>query len=248
MNSPVKLEIKAEVDKNAVHRLLNGAEILLKPFGIGLSILSYNLALYRLENAVEIAKKAHDILKENGIHPCKVDPKFMCRFIDLATLENDKKIQEMWANLLVNESQTEDTNYVFLEILSQLNSSGANLLNEIYQNALKSGYDPFSDYLDQTCQDLDGGSLAKSVMAYNNDPNMFLISAASKMTQGEKLPQSQANIKIMNVLEKNSLIRVTTYKSYLPTQNNEEYQFSTYASITPFGYEFVEACSGVEIE
>lgn len=57
-------------------------------------------------------------------------------FIEYATIEEDDNIQDMWANLLVNgthESRSTEINRSFIEILSQISSTEAQILREIYK-------------------------------------------------------------------------------------------------------------------
>ena len=144
----------------------------------------------------------------------------------------------MWANLLAGESVNNE-NAIFVNILKELSSNGANLLEAIYERALKDNYDPHEDFINLTCDDEDYGSFSKQVTDYESEPNMFLISSATLSEKGRKSKAAKENFELLTHMQHLGLIKVQTLKADRQTRR---YTYATYASITPLGFKFMKAC------
>ena len=235
---PIKAEIKAEISEESQRSIIRGAANVLEPFGIGASLLSDQLAFYRFKCLVEIAEKAKALCEKVGIDPKPVQNKFLARFVEEASYEDDPDLQDMWANLLAGESRDPE-NIIYINILRELTKSSAVLLEEVYKNAQRSGYDPSEDFLDSTNQNIDYEYTSDS------EESGFLISSASKSLKGRKTKEAKSNFRILAHMESLGLVKVKTNKF---NSENGSYIYSTYAVITPLGFNFMKACKQLEEE
>lgn len=91
------------------------------------------ISYWRFNNQVKILNKAKSICEKNRISVKSIPPKLLCPYLENASLEDDDKLQDKWAILLVNmvDSQQNIQNHVFPYILSQLSKDEFNLLESV---------------------------------------------------------------------------------------------------------------------
>ena len=124
---PAEIEIKEE-DYGALQRV--------SKIGI-FQIISDKIAYRRLRNLIQLSKKLEILFKKEGINPKKINPKFLARFIDAASYEEDEDLQEMWANLLISESNDPDSNSLrTIEVLKNLSKKEATKFRSICEDAM----------------------------------------------------------------------------------------------------------------
>lgn len=119
-------------------------------------ILNDNAQLARFKNFCKIVAEAEKVRKEYGLEPHVLPLKLGMRFIEDASLEDDKTIQTMWANLLANsDSGKTSAVSIYMSILKNLTSAEAKALNMFY-------------------------SIIKGKLKhYGNDPSFFTLSRES---------------------------------------------------------------------
>lgn len=108
---------------------------------IGLLIPSVRNVLverYRAETTALILDKAIKIIEENGLTINSIPPKGALPLFDKLSLEHEKEMYDIWANLLVNASMNYDPIYIlYSEILSKISNAEAKLLLEMYHYQTK---------------------------------------------------------------------------------------------------------------
>lgn len=94
----------------------------------------------RFKNQVEIFSKANDLLKKKGINAKPIAFKHLVTLVDLASLEEEPKIQEKWANIIANLS-TYDSMEIFnkncISLLNLLSPDEINILDYLYGEFVK---------------------------------------------------------------------------------------------------------------
>lgn len=88
---------------------------------IGL-LISDNLKFLRFKNQVRILLKAKEYVEKNNISLKEIPIKILVPLLDKASLEDDEKLQDKWAKMLVNmvDSENNFQNQIFPYILSQI--------------------------------------------------------------------------------------------------------------------------------
>lgn len=129
---PTELEVEKE-DYDALQKVSN-----MNIF----KIISDEFAFFRLLNLMRISKIFEKKCKEGGFNPQKITPKFLARFIDAASYEEDEDLQEMWANLLISESNDPDSNSLrTIETLKNLSKDEALKFDRLCKKAIIVGKD-----------------------------------------------------------------------------------------------------------
>ncbi|MGH1375252.1 MAG: Abi-alpha family protein [Alphaproteobacteria bacterium] len=238
----IKADIKAEVSAETTGKVVDFGLRVLEPLGVTADLLSRTITEFRKENVIAIAKLAVNKMKEAGAHIEPISKKFLAKFIEEASYEDDPNLQEMWANLLCSASKGhEQARYI--NILKEIDNTAALYLKEMYNQAQTCGFDPYEDFLDSTNQNMDAGSFSSKD---NDGKEKFLVSASTGSKKGAKSLQTKKNFEVLEQLRVLGLISVKTYKA-LDEANKEQYIYTTYAVITLLGYKFVAACIG-EVE
>jgi hypothetical protein len=101
---------------------------------VGLFI-SDNVKFLRFKNQVRILLKAKDYVEKNNISLKEIPIKILVPLLDKASLEDDEKLQDKWAKMLVNmvDSESNFQNQIFPYILSQLSIEEYEELKDILQ-------------------------------------------------------------------------------------------------------------------
>lgn len=127
---PTELEVRRE-DYDALQKVSN-----MNIF----KIISDEFALFRLLNLMRISKIFEKKCKKDGFNPQKIAPKFLARFVDAASYEEDKDLQEMWANLLISESNDPNSNSLrTIEVLKNLSKKEAAKFRSVCKDAMLVG-------------------------------------------------------------------------------------------------------------
>lgn len=96
------------------------------------------IRIRRLTNQIKIFSKAKSIAEENNISIRQINLKTLVPLLEFSSLEEDETLQQKWANLIVNFSDS-SKNYessVFPFILSQLSREEIIELEAIYKNKI----------------------------------------------------------------------------------------------------------------
>ena len=104
-------------------------------------LLRDKISAWRARNAVGIVLKAERQLEAiSGPEGRYAHPRIVMRVLEDGSWSDDETIQKMWAGLLVTactSSGTDESNLMFVQILSQLTSSQVRILNFACTNAPK---------------------------------------------------------------------------------------------------------------
>lgn len=107
------------------------------PLQAGLGILGDKLVYMRWERQQRLLVRAQHFLSEAGLtHPTRAVPlQFAVPLLEGASLEEDDRLQDLWAKLLVNAANADSTierRRSFISILEQLTALDALILLKIY--------------------------------------------------------------------------------------------------------------------
>jgi Abortive infection alpha len=85
----------------------------------------------RFKNQVVILQRAEELLNKSGLKAKDVSLKTLVPLIERGSLEEDSKVQEMWANLLANATQSHaksGLHAICIEVLSSISPLEAQIL------------------------------------------------------------------------------------------------------------------------
>lgn len=236
------LEVKAELSENTQKSLLRGAALILEPFGIGAKILSDKLTYYRLECLINIANKASEICNKNGIDPAPVSNKFLARFVEEASYEDNETIQNMWASLLARETNGKISNYPYISILRELNSNSVSLLIEIYNNLCSDQLEVYSRSVRKHETVFRYGGIAdyQTILQMQTDMKCLVISSLDET--GTLSDEVENRLKLAQKLERLGLIELG---SLIDAQISSDITGPVvWAYPTFFAYDFFSAVKG----
>ena len=101
-------------------------------------ILKDKLKFYRLKNQIKILKKAQELVGSKQI--IAIEPKLLGTVLDSGGLEDNDSMQEKWAALLANSITATniraDLGLSFAEMLKQLSSFEAKILDALFSKSL----------------------------------------------------------------------------------------------------------------
>ncbi len=96
-------------------------------------VLSDQVKSWRFMNQIKLLEKTKKICEENNIPLKAVKLKFLVPLLENSSLEEDKNMQTRWAALLASAiKQTDEINPSFIDILKQLTSKEATVLDKLY--------------------------------------------------------------------------------------------------------------------
>ncbi len=100
---------------------------------------------WRFNNQIKILNRVKMSIEQTRSKVNKIKPKFLVDFFEYCSLEDNRKLQETWANLLIRaatNNKDQDQYYMFLTILRHLTLSEVNLLNQFYNDRFSGGWRP----------------------------------------------------------------------------------------------------------
>ncbi|HWB26655.1 MAG TPA: Abi-alpha family protein [Chitinophagaceae bacterium] len=125
---------------NIPKRVIDGAEKFLgKLLGPAITetgeLISDQIRFRRFKNQVTIFTKANDLISSRGLEPTQVNLKTLAPLIEYSSLEEDEKMQVIWANVIANISTT-DAEQAFdlkcIEVLKEITPNEILLLDHLY--------------------------------------------------------------------------------------------------------------------
>lgn len=134
-----------------------GAEAVMRPFsnlieklfGGGVQqlggMLEDAVKVRRFRRQVKLFKKLQEILDQSGFEPRQVPDKIWMPILESVATEDDDALQEQWANLLANAADPRNESQdlaSFVQILKQLSSRDAKLLQVLYKETRGSMIEP----------------------------------------------------------------------------------------------------------
>jgi len=104
-------------------------------------LLKDKVSAWRANNAIEIVKKAEEKLnKLENNENLHAHPRLVTTAFETGSFSDNPEVQEMWAGLLASscdEEGKDESNLLFMTILSQINSTEAIILNYLCKTAAK---------------------------------------------------------------------------------------------------------------
>ena len=127
--SSTMLEKSIDIAKQFLDKLVSPA---VEEVGL---LLRDTVAMWKFKNQVRILNKAKAYCEKNNISPKVISLKLLCPLLDGAALEEEVILQDKWAILLSNMSDSEQNiqNHVFPYILGQISSNEFNFLDTAYK-------------------------------------------------------------------------------------------------------------------
>jgi hypothetical protein len=98
-------------------------------------MLRDRIKMYYVQRQLRWAKRTVEMIREAGFSPKPVTLKLLFPTMDYAALEEDDELQDLWAALMANAADPENSEPVrvyFPEILKELTIEHARLLNDLY--------------------------------------------------------------------------------------------------------------------
>ncbi len=144
MSNEINKALARSVDKiidksiNSINKFLNK---ICMPAAIEYGLLLQDkVKFWRAKNTVKMLQKTQEILNEQNMLEKNIQapPFLVYKIIENGSWCNEDEIQNMWAGLLASsctEKGNDDSNLIFINILSQLSSIEVKLLNFICQKS-----------------------------------------------------------------------------------------------------------------
>lgn len=132
-----EINIKSSTIEKGLELAKTFVEKLISPTAeeVGL-LVSDNIRYFRFKNQIKILLKAKKYVEAKGISIKSIPPKILVPLIENASLEEDEELQDKWAKMIVNlsDSETNLQNQIFPYILSQLSLNEFKSLEELYES------------------------------------------------------------------------------------------------------------------
>jgi hypothetical protein len=182
LGAKASLEVKTEIPREASGRFVDAITDIFRPFSEKRGLKADLINLERQVVLGEIAKKVRERLEIEGKPATPLPNKVLLPLLEKASLENkdDAILIEMWANLIATAATQEVTLISqYIDILSQITSRQAVLLEEILLKGVELGDQTVShfrdsyDYLNQT--GLPGTIRAKENCSSAEELGLFLL-------------------------------------------------------------------------
>jgi hypothetical protein len=124
------LEVKAEIPKKSVGRLVDSLTDMIRPFAEARGLRADQIRLQREDILIEIAKKARTRADLEGVVINPLPIKMLVPFLEKASAEDtDGDMRDRWAALLFSASKEFHSRHLtFLDILGRLSSDEIKIL------------------------------------------------------------------------------------------------------------------------
>lgn len=235
--SLININISANLTEESQKEIIMLAKTVLEPFGFVTAMVSDQLAYYRLLHLIRISDMAKAKLKEKYINPKAIEKKFLSRFIEEASHEDDPDLQEMWANLLASESQSGGKSF-YINILKEIDRDDARLLKDIYSKLKFNINDNLKNLYAKHTHDSFWGSEAIDIEGLKKLPSNYLLLF---LKDGDELSNGDEKIiKSFQKLESLRLIEIYSYNGAIVNPDGQAYVF--WAKSNFLGQDFISTC------
>ena len=228
------LELKVPVSEQDGSKLVNALVDAVSPFTEGMGLWGDEIKHKRAQRTTARFEEGRSKALENNIEVKPVSDKFLIPFIEATSLEDNKNLQEMWVNLLLHQVKSEDDESRYIDILKQLSSKTASYLNQIYDHAIKNGYNPYDSFLEPVqAVTVDGDTVYHSYKADSDDSYIVLQVIDVNMIRADT--EMLNRFEDFSVLEQLGLIDLVKYADFVGGATLR-------AKLTLSGYQFVNIC------
>lgn len=133
LSAKAALEIKGEVPKESMGRLVDALADAIRPWTEQRGLRADQIRLQREDVLLEIAQKARHRLALEHVEAKPLSAKLLIPFLEKASLEDrDVALRDAWASLLVSATKTEKARHLtFVDILSRISSEELKLLERV---------------------------------------------------------------------------------------------------------------------
>jgi Abortive infection alpha len=216
-------------------------------------LIADHVRYFRWRSLLKIVERAEKHAKKNNLDNHAIPLKFLVPFVEQASLQDeDANLSEMWSKLLANARDHYRDRYVtFLQILNALGADEAEMLREMWRTAKP--LEVFSAWRsDPPVQHLQNNILESDSDIYGFSFNRE-VAADDFLTDGAVVfffhEDNVANMNAMDFRGMEALSDLTHLQSLglvsfirgsVRTPTHRHYVIV--GRITPFGFEFVEAC------
>jgi len=204
--------------------------------------LSDKIRFFRFQSALRTLKKAKKTAENEGIALKEIPIKFLVPFLENCSLEDeDSELINQWANLLVSAGSEYQTNHpAFVDILSQIGPHEARLLKRIWGIRRSQGYSSLKTVLELYDQNTVQYYGSKPISLDEWEKKGFLVLAGSVPADHPSIRGADENIRSLQLLERQNLIKIQTIFGQHGTSNRPIYVVN--AVLTPLGFDFVSSC------
>jgi Abortive infection alpha len=209
-----------------------------------------NMSYRRSENLEKIAEKSHFILLNIGEKPSEVPLNILHPLLDGASLQEDKTLQEVWANMLANAADPRQLSPVvpsFAIVLKELIARDVKMLDAIYQYTEDDyrGFDPVpseSKFPRYTSTDM---RRFYSELNLSRRPNITSVSQKDWDDNKAEFEADARDLRLtIETLIRNKLIEDSSIPTAMAHEYSESISVSNahYYCRSDFGLAFVRAC------
>jgi hypothetical protein len=183
----------------------------------------------RHKNLIPISIRANQRLKDAGVSPQQVPLKIIHPLLEAASLEEEPRLQELWANLLANAADPRSTRSVaasFPEILKTLSADEARLLDGLYSGAVESAKmvhgktDPW---------DFEGYEIEEGAFRAGITPTEHLRDVGDESAEDVRQNLQRLNLALDN-LQRNGLLVTITHVDEIDL--GKQIDFSMYGKLS----------------
>ena len=185
-----------------------------------MGIIEDKLKYRRWENQLKLMKKSNDLIKKLGYEkpPKELSLKYGLPLLEASSLEDDDKLQELWANLLVNSTINENFTLErsYISVLEQLSKLEAKIIIDIYS---KINYEKDTTYrIDVSnypdIEIIKNESIIPSQEDINKIANDIFNGKENNLNSKDELisyEMTDVNLALSNLIRLNCLRRVITF-------------------------------------
>ncbi len=216
---------------------------------------------WKFKNQVRVLMKAREYCEGKGINPKAVSMKILCPLLDHAALEEDEHLQDKWAFLLGNLTDSEQNveNHVFPYLLSQISRKEFKLLEslDIFNIPLVTKLETEYNLLKENLKQLKASN-HRNYRLYMETTGEIRENVANKNRLKVLVEENIENFEIENLVrlglvviepflfgateQLNSEVDTKYGEVVIPPLDVEIYSQDRDISITELGIKFINAC------